>query len=159
MSIFWNVEWLQFNFFASCNKADDKNKKYYYVFTKKSHSSTLTYWASWGIIPLPEGASGSVIPCVANSYEVFRIHFVEINWIDTIKKSWKICRDLWISMNDQSTQNLRSFPSYLTYEPPLIFFLSVFYMAFLCYYNCSGNIVAEWRNYSNSSEEVVGCKN
>lgn len=99
MTIFWNLKWLQFKFFVSCyicNKADDKNKKYCYVFTKKSHSSTPTHWASWGSVLLPEGASGSVILCLANSYEVFRIHFIKINWIHTVEKYAKIYEYQWM---------------------------------------------------------------
>lgn len=51
-------------------------------------------------------------------------------------------KNLSILVNDQSIQNLRCLPSYFTYESPLIFF-SVFYMAFLWYYNCSADIIAE----------------
>lgn len=73
------------------------------------------------------------------------------------KRPEKMLKNLWMVVNDQSTQNLRRLPSYFTYEPPLIFF-SVFYMAFLCYYNCSANVVAEWKSQSKSSQDMATWK-
>lgn len=70
------------------SKSEDQTK-YYHGFTKKSGSSAPVHWASWGNVLLPEDASGSVFLSPPNACEVFRTHFVEINWIHNIKKSWK----------------------------------------------------------------------
>lgn len=93
---------------------------------------------------------GSVLLCSPMSEKCLECILLKLIKYTKSKRAEKMLKDVWMLVNDQSTQKLRSVSSYLACEPALIFFLSIFFMAFLCHYNCSANTVAEWKNQNPS---------